>query len=386
MVDRSNYLLYIRNIMNWDWEKLQEKRQRQKPSQKDTPKKEVPGNFSFRDNPFKKYIPQSQGKSPVALIVLGLFVLWLASGIFIVNPGSVGVVTRFGAYNRTVQPGPHYRIPFPIESRIVVNTESLRTINIGQPSTGRIATSDDESSMFTGDENIVHMHFNVQYKIDTGNNPNAAREYLFNVKSPDLVVRAAAEAAMREVVGSSDIDDILTVKRAQVQESAHSRLQEIMNAYHAGIEIRQVQLLDTSPPAEVAQNFRDVASAREDRNRFKDEATAYYNKIVPVANGTAKSIVNAAEAYKQTVILQAEGQAERFLALIGEYKKSPDILKKRMYLDTMNEILSSPNVEKVIISQEAKGGFLPYLNLDKVRSSSLPSPARGTSNSQGGVR
>jgi membrane protease subunit HflK len=345
--------------MNWDWEKLQEKRQRQgrgHPPQgeggPDGPLKglQVGGLFSRFFN----------SGLPVGAVLVVILLLWLASGIFIVNPGEVGVVTRFGKYDREVGDGPHYHLPYPFEKAEIVVAEALRTVVIGQGSgTAKFHKgAADESSMFTGDENIVHMRFNVQYNISD------ARAFLFNVKDPENTVKIAAEAAMREVVGRSNIDTILTTGRAEVQVEALTVLENILAAYHTGIRIHTVQLLDVQPPPEVEAAFRDVASAREDKVRIINQAEAYRMKIVPEANGTALSIVNAAKAYQQQVEQAADGEAQRFTAMVNEFNKAREVTQKRMTLEAMSEVLSSAGIQKIIVSKDGLGRAIPLLNLE----------------------
>lgn len=356
--------------MNWDWEKLQEKRQRQGKTpqpQGDGPEDPL-GGFQFGgflSNFFDKGVPLGT----VALIAL---LLWLASGIFIVNPGEVGVITRFGKYDRQVGDGPHYRLPYPLENAEIINTQLLRTVVIGQSSeSARLSQGQaEESSMFTGDENIVHMQFNVQYSISD------ARKYRFNVKDPDKTIAIAAEAAMREVVGRSNIDAILTAGRAEVQVGALGVLENILGTYDIGVRIHAVQLLDVQPPPEVEAAFKDVASAREDKVRIINQAEAYRMEIVPVANGTALSLINSAHAYSQTVTQSAEGEAKRFAAMVKEFDNAKEITKTRMYLEAMNDILSSPAIQKIILSKDAKGGVLPLLNIDQ-NTPQTPKPTAG---------
>ena len=295
-----------------------------------------------------------------ALLVVVLL-LWVASGIFIVNPGEVGVITRFGKYDRQVGDGPHYHIPYPFENAEIVIAEPLRTVVIGGAGSGSARNQRsmaEESSMFTGDENIVHMRFNVQYNISD------AQAFLFHVKDPETTIKIAAEAAMREVVGRSNIDSILTTGRAETQVQALSVLENILASYDMGIRIHTVQLLDVQPPPEVEAAFKDVASAREDKVRIINQAEAYRMQIVPVANGTALSMVNSAKAYKQQVEQAAEGEAERFRAMVSEFAKAVDITKKRMYLEAMGDVLSSAGIQKIILSKDAQGNVLPLLNLD----------------------
>lgn len=349
--------------MNWDWEKLQEKRQRQEKNpqlSRDEPESPLSGFFS-------KFF--SRGISFWA-VLLAVLLLWFASGIFIVNPGEIGVVTRFGKYDRQVTEGPHYRLPYPFEKAVIVNADALRTIVIGGQSSGRTQRgAAEEASMFTGDENIVHMRFNVQYNVKD------VYQYLFEVKEPERTIRMAAEAAMREVVGSSHIDSILTLGRAEVQVAARQVLERTLDNYKMGVRVHAVQLLDVQPPPEVAEAFKNVASAREDRERIINEAEAYRMEVVPVATGKAVSMVNAAQAYKRQIEQAAHGEAERFLAMAAAFNNAQDVSRKRMYLDAMEKMLSAAGIEKVIISKNAKDGALPLLNLDGGQRP--PSPPQG---------
>jgi membrane protease subunit HflK len=347
--------------MNWDWEKLEEKKQRQgKPVF--SPGGGKPGNPLGGFQP-GKYLPKAfKGGVPVSLIIAACFLVWLLSGIFFVNPSEKGIVTRFGKFEREVPDGPHYRLPFPLESDIIVNTEQLRTIEVGISAENARRASQikvEESSMFTGDENIVHMQFNVQYTISD------ARKYLFNVRDPATILTGAAEAAMREVVGRSNIDEILTAGRAAVQTGALATLEEILSPSDMGVRIHTVQLLDVQPPADVEEAFKDVASAREDKVRFINQAEAYRNEIVPVANGTALGMLNAAAAYARQVEQKAEGETGRFLAMVAEFNASGNVTTKRLYLEAMDEIFSAKGLEKIIVSPEIRG-IMPFLNLDKI--------------------
>lgn len=321
---------------------------------------------------------------PVGSVLIILALLWLASGIFIVRPGEVGVITRFGQYDREVGDGPHYHLPFPLEKAEIVVAEPLRTVVIGQTLEGGRGyksapgkTSTEESSMFTGDENIVHMRFNVQYNI------SEPRDFLFSVRDPELIVKIAAEAAMREVVGRSQIDSILTSGRAETQVQALQVLESILEPYQMGVRIHTVQLLDVQPPPEVEAAFKDVASAREDRLRIINEAEAYRNQVVPVATGTAQGMVNAAQAYSRQVEQEAEGEAHRFLAIVDEFNKAKNVTKQRMYLDALGDVLASPHMQKVILSKDAKGNILPFLNLDGASpASGALSPAQSARSGQ----
>ncbi|MDR2489249.1 MAG: FtsH protease activity modulator HflK [Desulfovibrio sp.] len=362
--------------MNWDWEKLQEKRQRQTPPPPQGEEPEDPFRGFQIGGFLSKYFSAGIPLGSVLIIAL---LLWLASGIFIVNPGEVGVITRFGQYERQVGDGPHYRLPYPLEYAEIINTQLLRTIIIGQSSeVAKLSQGKaEESSMFTGDENIVHMQFNVQYSISD------ARKYLFNVKEPDKTIAIAAEAAMREVIGRSNIDSILTAGRSEVQADAFGVLENILANYNIGVRIHAVQLLDVQPPSEVEAAFKDVASAREDKVRIINQAEAYRMEIVPVANGTAVSIVNGAQAYAQMVTQSAEGEAGRFTSMVKEFSRAKEITKKRMYLEAMQNILSSAGAQKFVLSKTAKGSVLPLLNLEQ-NAPLFDKSAKGSGESQGG--
>ena len=356
--------------MNWDWEKLQEKRQRQ--SKPPLPQGDGPEN-PFKDFRFGGRFDKLLGKGiPLGAVLAAILLVWLASGIFIVNPGEVGVITRFGKYDRQVHDGPHYHLPYPVEKAEIVIAEPLRTVVIGQSTSAKmVKNSTDESSMFTGDENIVHMRFNVQYNISD------AQAFLFNVKDPENTVKIAAEAAMREVVGRRNIDTILTTGRAGVQVEALTVLENILKSYDIGVHIHTVQLLDVQPPPEVEAAFKNVASAREKREAIINHAEAYRMQIVPVANGTAKGMVNAAQAYRQKIEQQAHGEAARFLAMVNEFEKAPDVTKKRMYLEAMSDMLSSAGIEKIILPPGANSNILPLLKLDSAAKPLPPSKTAG---------
>ncbi len=404
-LDLTRKLTYLIVTMNWDWDKLQEKRQRQSrqspfggdkhqpPSKGDDngdtndrnnhdwdtqnshhggqnnsggggDNRKPPYNFNKNpNNPFKGFSSKLGGKG-VWLIGGGLVVLWLLSGIFIVNPDEEGIVLRFGKYVRTVGPGPHYHLPNPIETVYKPKvTQVLRGEvgfrSVGQGSTfqqGQLRTVPEEASMLTGDENIVSVQFSVQYKIS---NPV---EYLFNVTNQAAVVRNAAEAAMREVIGKSMIDSALTDGKIRIQSDATELLQKILNRYEVGVQIIAVQLQDVHPPREVVDAFKDVASAREDKSRIINEAEAYRNEVLPKARGQSAELVNQAEAYKETRVQTAQGRANRFLSVLAEYEKAQDITRKRLYFEAMEKILSNAT-DKIIVPSSAAERVLPLLPL-----------------------
>jgi len=293
--------------------------------------------------------------------LLAILVVYFLSGVYVVGPDEVGVVRRLGSYHRTVPPGIHYRLPYPFESVVrpkiteVRRTEiGFRTLSPGPPP--RYALVPEESLMLTGDENIVSCQFIIQFRIAD------AYRYLFSIKDPENAVKNAAEAALREVVGKKTIDEVLTTGRAEVQEETLRLLQDILNRYESGIRILAVQLQDVQPPQEVVSAFKDVASAREDKVRFINEAEAYRNQILPQARGEAARILKEAEAYKETTIRKAEGEVARFLSVLREYEFSPDITRERLRLETMEKSL--PKVRKFIFDEEgAAQGTLKFLPL-----------------------
>ncbi len=314
-------------------------------------------------------------RPPIKLLAALAVVVWLLTGIFIVEPDEAGVVLRFGAYNRTVEPGPHYHLPFPIESVYTPKVKMVQRIEIGFRSNEATQTSatrnpaSDEASMLTGDENIVNVQFIVQFQIKD------PVDYLFRVDDPMYAVKNASEAAMREVMGFNKIDSALTDGRSQIESDTQELLQEIIDRYQAGVRIVAVQMQDVHPPKEVGDAFKDVASAREDRERYINEAGAYRNDIIPKARGQAAEIINRAEAYRQSVIETAQGESARFLSVLAEYNLAPDITTRRLYLEAMQAVLSSPDVEKIIMPESGTAPVLPYLPLDRIRSGGTPPAA-----------
>lgn len=357
--------------MTWDWDKLSEQKRRMGSTPPD------PENFGVQ---WGKQLSVFRGRLPGGpkLVLLVLLALWLASGIYIVEPDEAGVVQRFGAYVGSTGPGPHYHLPFPVESVKTPKVSQVRRVEVGFRSTFARSGAPlqtrpvtEESLMLTRDENIVDVQFIVQYQI---NNPV---DYLFNIEHPDGTVKSAAEAAMREVIGNSQIDSVLTSGKVKVQNDSKALLQSMLNRYGCGVEVVAVQLQDVHPPREVVDAFKDVSSAREDKVRFVNEAEAYANDIVPKARGRAAAVVNDAAAYKEQVIRRAKGGADRFAALCAEYEKAKDVTRERLFIEGMETILSNPALEKVLMSSEAAKQAVPYLSLEAVRPA-----ARGSANGQ----
>jgi len=314
---------------------------------------------------FRSVLPGGFGTGTViAVVVFAILVLWAASGFYRVLPDEVGVVLRFGAYNRTTQPGLNYHLPAPIEKVLTPSVTRVNRTEIGYRSAEGAATRGvgsrqvpEEALMLTGDENIVDINFTVFWVIKN------AQAYLFNIRDPDATVKSAAESAMREVVGETPIAQALSEGRGKIETETQHLLQGILDAYGAGIEVHQLQLLKVDPPAPVIDAFRDVQRALADRERLRNEAEAYRNDIIPRARGDAVRIKQEAEGYRQQIINQAQGDADRFLAVYHAFKAAEDVTLQRLYLETMQEILKNSN--KVIIDKSAQGesGVLPYLPL-----------------------
>ena len=304
----------------------------------------------------KRFVP-GRGLKSVIWIVLAVLALWQA--VFIVAPDEQGLVKRFGNIVRTVEPGPHFKIPF-LESVVTPKVEKLHRVEVGFRTDlrGRARKVPREALMLTGDENILSLEFIVQYKIKD------ARNYLYNVTNVEATIHNSAEAAMREVLGKNKIDEALTVGKAEIQQSAQTLLQGILDQYQAGVQIQTVQLQDVNPPDAVAAAFKDVASAKEDREKLINQAHGYRNDLIPRAKGEAAQDVNKAKAYAQSRIRRAEGEANHFLKTLKEYNQAKDVISKRVYIETMEHVLS--NTDTVIFDSKAGGNILPYLPLDRL--------------------
>jgi modulator of FtsH protease HflK len=298
------------------------------------------------------------------VIAAVLLVLYALTGLYIVSPDERGVVLRFGRFVRETGPGPHLKLPWPFEEVIrpsvtqVRKTEiGFRTISVGPPA--RYQEMPYEALMLTGDENIVKLEFIVQYKVK--DDPDGPRDFLFHVRDPEGALQAAAEAAMREVVGRNNIEDALTDGKERLQNDTQALLQSIMDLYGSGIQIVTVKLQDVDPPDQVSDAFKDVISAQQDRERMINEANGYANDVVPRARGQAAQLLNEAEGYREAKVRDAAGAAKRFEALESEYAKAKDVTRRRLYLETMEQIL--PNVNKIIIDEVAGREMVPYLPL-----------------------
>ena len=284
--------------------------------------------------------------------------LWLFTGVYMVGPDEVGVVRTFGEFTRVAQSGLNYHFPYPIEQVNTPAVTEVKRIEIGFRTlrNGQYRSVEKESLMLTGDENIVDAEMIVQYKIKD------PVKYLFRIMEPELTVREAAEASLRTVVGRNKIDETLTTGKFKIQEETKIQLQLILDKYDSGIHVVAVQLQDVSPPKEVLGAFKDVASAKEDKNRMINQAEGYRNNVIPIARGEAEAMIRDAEGFKQARIKRSEGDAVKFTTILREYRKAKSITQKRLYLETMERVL--PNIEKIIIPDKNSGNMLNLLNLN----------------------
>ena len=323
---------------------------------------------------FRRILPGGFGTGTgVAVVLIAIVVLWAASGFYRVLPDEEGIVLRFGAYNRRADPGLNYHWPTPIESVLTPSVTRVNRTEIGYRSgEGRAAGSrqlPEEALMLTGDENIVDINFTVFWVIKD------AQAYLFHIRAPEATVKAAAESAMREIVGETQIAHALAEGRGKIESETQHLLQRILDSYGAGILITQAQMAKVDPPAPVIESFRDVQRALADKERLRNEAEAYRNDIIPRARGDAVRIRQEAEAFRQEIIARSQGDADRFTAVYRAYKVAQDVTLQRLYIETMEEILKNSN--KVIIDKAAQGqsGVLPYLPLPNLLSATPPSPS-----------
>ncbi|BFU94209.1 MAG: FtsH protease activity modulator HflK [Nitrospira sp.] len=331
--------------------------------------------WSKRSDPLEDVLRQAQsqlrnflpsgGFRNILLAGLLIFLVWQSA--FIVGPDEEGVVKRFGIPVRTLGPGPHLKIPL-IETVLQPKVAKLHRVEIGfrTDRQARQQMIPQEALMLTGDMNILAIEFIVQYKI------KEAADYLFNVADIHDTIGKAAEASMREVIGKSKIDEALTTGKAQIQQDTQDLLQRILDQYQAGVQIAAIQLQDVDPPEAVAAAFKDVTNAKEDREKLINQAVGYRNDILPRAKGEAAQTVNQAKGYGQARLNRAQGEANRFLATLKEYNQAKDTISKRIYIETLEEIL--PKVEKIIIDGKAGERVLPYLPLDRQAKKASPSP------------
>jgi membrane protease subunit HflK len=292
------------------------------------------------------------GAIGVGLIAAVLLVIWLASGIYIVDPAERGVVLRFGRHVDTTVPGPHWHLPFPIERVEKVDVDQVRTAR-------------HKAEMLTQDENIVQVELASQYKV------RDAGEFLFQVRIPEETLKDAVESAIREIVGKSKMDFILTEGRAELVAQTQELTQSIIDRYQTGLIITKINLQDAQPPEDVQDAFADAIKAREDKQRVINEAEAYANEVIPQARGDATAVLKQAEAYRSEVIARAEGDTARFVQLLTEYRKAPDVTRERLYIDAVETVLAASS--KVMVDVQG-GNNLFYLPLDRMIRSAEAGP------------
>ena len=307
----------------------------------------------------KQPINSNSNRIPTGTIILIVFLIWMATGFYIVDQGSRGLVLRFGKNTEITQPGPRWHIPYPVETAEIVNQEQVRTNEVGYRSSGAGGTSRElrESLMLTGDENIIDLQFAVQYNL------KSVRDYLFNNRSVENSVRGAAETAIREVVGKSEMDYVLYEGREEIAIKTSELMQDILDRYRSGINITSVTMQNAQPPEQVQAAFDDAVKAKQDLERQKNEGQAYANDIVPKARGTASRLIAEANGYKAAIENEAKGNASRFDQILTEYTRAPEVTRNRLFLETQEQIMLS--VSKVIVDQKGSNSLL-YLPLDKL--------------------
>ncbi|MFS8038808.1 FtsH protease activity modulator HflK [Xanthobacter sp. AM11] len=336
----------------------------------------------------RNILPSAFGGKGIAIIIALVVFGWFMSGWYVVRPNEQGVVLRFGAFQGVTQPGPNYHWPYPIETVLTPRVTEFNRIDIGmrvgedsRRSSSGMRDVPEESQMLTGDENIVDVDFVVIWKISD------PEQYLFNVQNPEGTIKAVAESAMREVIGRTNIQPILTGARQNIETGVQELMQSVLNSYKAGVQITQVQLQKVDPPSQVIDAFRDVQAARADAERVQNEAQAYANRVLPEARGEASRVENAAQAYRERTVVEARGQAARFIKVFDEYQKAKDVTRQRMYLETMERVLGG--MDKVVVDQSAtrsgagggNSGVVPVLPLaDMLRRQPAPvvQPQGGT--------
>ena len=319
-----------------------------------------------QDN-IKKMMPGGGGSGKIVVLIgLVLVALWASSGIYKVGADEQGVVMRFGEYDGLPKPpGLHYHLPSPIETALTPKVTRINRIDVGYRTsgdTGRTTARRDvseESLMLTGDENIVDIDFAVFWRIKD------AGQYLFNIDNPEATVKATAESAMREIIGKTNIAAAFAEGRQKIEQSTLELLQKVLDGYSSGIQVTEVKLQKVDPPAAVIDSFRDVQRAKADAERLRNEAEGYSNDILPRARGEAEQMIQEASAYKAEVVARAEGDANRFLAVYNEFVQAKDITTKRLYLETMEEVLRG--MTKIVIDGKGGQGVVPYLPLPELK-------------------
>lgn len=292
----------------------------------------------------------------IGILLVLVVVVWLGSGFYIVDASQRGVVLQFGAFKETTEPGLRMRMPWPIQSHEIVNLTGVRTVEVGYRGSDKNKVL-KEALMLTDDENIVSVQFAVQYLLKD------PKDYLFSNRHPDDAVVQAAETAIREVVGKNKMDFVLYEGRDQIAANTQKLIQDILDRYQTGIQVRSVSMQSTQPPEQVQAAFDDAVKAGQDRERQKNEGQAYANDVIPRARGAASRLMEEATGYRQRMIVTAEGDASRFKQILTEYSKAPEVTRNRMYLETMQQVYA--NTSKVMLDAKGSGNLL-YLPLDKL--------------------
>lgn len=297
-------------------------------------------------------------------LLIGVVGVWLLSGFYMVGPGEQGLVLTFGRLTAVRDSGLHYRLPAPIQSQFVVDTAQVRTAEVGyRTEAGNQNVVLEEAQMLTGDENMVVVQLFIQYLVQ---DPVA---YLFHVRGAEDVLKASAEIALRSTVGQNTIDFTMTEGRVQAQDQVKTRLQELLDQYRTGLLVTEARLLAVDPPSDVRDAFHDVVRAFEDRERLVKEAEGYAEQVVPAARGEAAQMVLEAEAYREQRLIRAEGDAARFLALLAEYLKAPEVMRERLYLESIERVLSGA---EIFVLRTGSGGVLPFLPLTDLAPPAAP--------------
>ena len=308
----------------------------------------------------KTNTPKDKFRNPYKLVLGVLFLLWVASGFYQVQPSEQGVVLRFGKYVDTTDAGLHYHLPYPIEQAYIVDVSKERSIEIGiaedEYNTRRSKDELTESHMLTGDENIVDINLTVVWNVKNAN------DFLFKTRSPELTVKVAAQSVLREIIGQSKMEDVITGDRNKIENDTREELQGLLDDFETGVNVVRVKLQKADPPRQVIDAFNEVQRAKTDAERFKNEAEAYENEVLPKAEGQAIKLKQEAEAYKEAVINKAEGEAKRFLSVYEAYKTGKFVTAKRLYLETMEDVLKK--TKKVIMEPGNKSSnMMPILPL-----------------------
>jgi membrane protease subunit HflK len=301
---------------------------------------------------------------PIVAVVLAL--LWLASGVYVVDPGHVGVVRTFGKETARTEPGLNYRVPWPVQQINVVSVEQIRRIEVGFRAGQRVS---EEALMLTGDENIVEAQMIVQYRVA---DPS---KYLFRLRDPEGALQAATQVALRSTVGNMTIDQVMIEERARVQDETRVFVQRLMDDYQSGIAITEMKLQAADPPDAVKDAFHDVVRAREDREKLINQARGYQADIVPRARGAAQQVLRESEAYKEQRVLRAQGESARFLSVLAEYEKAKTVTRDRLHLETVEKIL--PDIDKVIVDGQLGERLIPLLPMGGgLPPTATPAPVR----------